>query len=99
MSGMSGPCIKLRQVSHVQQDNNNLLLAVVDPGFSRGRTPTFKVEAPTYSYYLANFFPENYMKVKEIGPRGRARVSGAPIRSANDWRLVSSIMLKKSNEA
>ena len=36
--------------------------------------PTSKVGVK--SYYLVNFFPENCMKIKEIGPRGR--VSGTP---------------------
>ena len=46
-------------------------LPVADPGFPRYGAPTPKVGALTY--YLANFFPENWMKMKEIGPTGDVR--------------------------
>ena len=51
-------------------------LPVADPGFPRRGAPTSKMGASTY--YLAKFFPDfNCMKMKEFGPRGRARVPDA----------------------
>ena len=44
--------------------------AVADPGFFEG-VPTPKVGQVTY------FFTENYMKMKDFGPRGR--IPGAPL--------------------
>ena len=62
--------------------------AVVDPGFSRRRGANFPD---------GQIFPQNCMKMKEFGPRGKARVPGAPLRSANVMTIyvafVSSQMI------
>ena len=50
----------------------------------------------TPSYYLANFFPGNCMKMKETGPRERARVlSGPLLGSANDPLVIQIKMQQK----
>ena len=48
------------------------VLAVADPGFSRGGAPTLK-EAIIWP-----LFPQNCMKLKEFGPPGGGRASLAP---------------------
>ena len=47
-------------------------LPVATPGFLPDGAANFK------RGYLANFFPQNCMKLKEFGPPG-ARVPGAPL--------------------
>ena len=49
-----------------------VIYTVADPGFSPGGAPTPK------SAIIFQFFAENCMKMKEFGPRGGARVPGAP---------------------
>ena len=52
---------------------------MADLGIPRRRMPTHKVGALTY--YLVNFFPENCMKIREIGLAGR--MHGVSLRSVN----------------
>ena len=54
--------------------NKNAMEPVADPGCPEVGAPTPKVDVK--SYYLANFFPKNCMKMKKFGPRG---VHGAPL--------------------
>ena len=61
---------------------------MADPEFPRRGGATPKVGVKTY--YLANFFLKNCMKMKEFGPSGGgARVPGAPLRSATDEARVN----------
>ena len=46
--------------------------------------PAVKVEVP--SYYFA-IFPENYMKIKEIGPKEEGRLS-RPLEAANGNSII-----------
>ena len=55
-------------------------------GGGGGGAPIPKVDVK--SYYLANFFPKNCMKLKEFGPWGC--VPGAPIRFVNVYGWVGA---------
>ena len=60
-----------------------LRLTVADPGFPRRGAPTSEEAMKTY--YLAIFFCQNCMKIKEVGARVGVRVPGASPGSANGY--------------
>ena len=53
-----------------------------DPGFSEGGAPKIAI--------IFQIFAKNCMKMKEFGPREGARVPGAPLGSANEYRATST---------
>ena len=57
----------------------------MDSGFSWGGTPTPKVGV------LAYFFVENYMKMKEFGPRGGRASLATPDGSANAEKAGTNV--------
>ena len=60
-----------------------LTITVADPGFSRGEGANPK--SGCKNLLFGQIFPENCMKMKEIGPRGGGgRVPGTPFRSATE---------------
>ena len=65
---------------------------MADPGFPReGGANSYGGGA---NLLFGQKFPEICMKMKEFGPRGGARVPGAPLRSANDQEHLSQELLK-----
>ena len=52
-------------------------------------------QLPKWDYFF-NYFAENCMKMKEFGPLGGPRVPGAPLRSANAYKIAPNANSTKS---
>ena len=64
-------------------------ISMTSGGSRNSQTGASTCNVGAQTYYLANFFYENCMKMKESGPGG-GRVPGAPLRSANDHNLANT---------
>ena len=69
--------------------------AVADPGFPRGRSANSR--RGCFNLLFCKIFAKNWMKMKGFEPRGKGRVSGAPLGSATAkyflWTTWSDIYL------
>ena len=65
--------VKLKTYAQILKLGNK---AVADPGFPRGGGANSPGEGRQHT--ILPYFPENYMKLKEFGPPGGARVPHSP---------------------